>query len=140
MAEEHPDYVADSLLRVGPEKPLGYLPLQTLTDLCGWSLEAIITWAQDRELKTRVDDEATCNVHTGAVTIWDADAVQDLLDANRDIVERAGWPMDERKFVQRVMQEFAQDPALAELIGVLFADPRFIEPQYVTLLSPAETA
>ncbi len=123
------DYMPD-LWRVGAEKPMGYLPIQTIEN-CGWSVWDARDRVLEKGLKARVMGEAECQVGSGALYCWDEEAVQNLIDRNLAMLILAGWPIKAADFVQKVWSEFAEDPKVYELVGVMFADPRMAETKFV---------
>ncbi|UTC28724.1 hypothetical protein MARCHEWKA_02120 [Brevundimonas phage vB_BpoS-Marchewka] len=116
----------NDLLRVGRDKPMGYLPLGTIV-MAGWTLERALAWLQTTDLQHRVFTQAESNVFGGALYVWDERAVQRLLDLNQTIVQDNGWGWTAELFVMDVVEDFAADPDLYALVGVMFADERFVD-------------
>ncbi|MBB3267686.1 hypothetical protein FHW79_005351 [Azospirillum sp. OGB3] len=128
-----PDQLMRSLRDVGSAKPIGYLPIQTITKTCGMPLADAIAEAEVRGLAWRVvDAPPASHIASGALYVWDRVALQALLDANRNILEIADWPLDPDAFVEKVDHVLVHQevfPALFELIGAAFNDDRFRDPQ-----------
>ena len=120
-----PSYM-DDLLRVGRDKPLGYLPLSTI-ELSGWTLERTLAWLKTTDLKHAVFAQDACRIGSGALYVWDERAVQRLLDLNLPIVQANGWGEEAEEFVLDVVKDYAADPDLYALVGAMFADERFID-------------
>ena len=116
----------DDLLRVGRDKPMGYLPLGTIL-LAGWTLERALAWLRTTDLKHAVFTEAESNVFGGSLYVWDERAVQRLIDLNLPIVRDTMWGDTAEEFVMDVVKVYAEDPDLYALIGVMFADERFVD-------------
>lgn len=113
--------------RIGPKKPMGYLPIVTLDKYCGKTPLDVQRFAAERGLQCRIFSEGDCRVGSGAVYVWHAPALDALLDENQDTLLKNGWPLDADAFATRVAREHADEPALYRLIGVAFADWRFAE-------------
>lgn len=121
------DYMAD-LERVGSRKPLGYLPRNTITELCGRSLAEVKAWASRAGLYCLDLGPDECFIGSGALYVWDDDALLGLLAANADLLIRTGWPTYSVEFIGKVAREDASHPALEELIGRAFGDSRWPNP------------
>lgn len=130
---ETPEEVMRDLRDVGPAKPMGYLPLQSITEFCGIPLADAIEEAQVRGLTWCVFEESPdSHIVSGALYVWDRAALGALLQVNRDILAIAEWPLDPDDFVAKVDRVTVYEdifPALYELIGAAFADERFREPR-----------
>jgi hypothetical protein len=94
----------DDLYLVGAAKPLGYLPLDTIIR-AGCEPVTVAADLQSRGLKTRICSGHECSIESGALYVWDYDALRNLMDANRTVLEDAGWPFDADQFVERVIRE-----------------------------------
>lgn len=128
-----PEEVMRHLRDVGPDKPMGYLPIRAITEFCGIPLADAIEDAQTHGLAWRVVGEPPAShVDSGALYVWDRNALGALLDLNQDILTIAEWPLDPDGFVEKVIDVTVHHwvfPALYELIGAAFSDDRFREPQ-----------
>ncbi len=112
----------DDLYRVGPDKPLGYLPLSTI-EQCGIAASDLQTQLEEQGLKTFMVADKDCRTASGALYAWDEQALQALLTSRADILLAAQWPCEPAKFVQRVIDEVAPSAApLFDLIADAFAD------------------
>jgi hypothetical protein len=114
------------LVRVGPTKPVGYLPIDTLRR-CG-----IEPWVVARDLEANGCSTAElspvqCHIgYSGALYAWHEPTLKRLLDAHRGAL--GDWPTDPRAFVLRVAREYVREevrPALHALIGRAFDDSRY---------------
>lgn len=121
----------DDLFTVGPRKPLGYLPVSTIL-ACGWDVTTVSLRAAQAGNEAVWYPGSMCNVASGAVFVWHEASLQALLDANRDILIAADWPLLVNRFVLQVSNTMAPiDTPIYELIGVAFNDRRFQEPKWV---------
>jgi len=108
----------DDLTRVGPDKPLGYLPLDTLDDPDG--LKCML---ESRGLEVLVLDEAASHVRSGAMVAYDHRALGELLRAGSCVLENSGWPVDARAFALYQMTHNAPfRTALYDLVADAYAD------------------
>lgn len=122
-ATTQPDYMQD-LWQVGPKKPLGYLPLDTIKHICDQDVEAVREACENRGLKTLLFSEDACTVRSGALYVYDHDALDEMLSNNLTTLVRANWPTEPEAFIQGVATTFAEDSALYELVARTFADKR----------------
>ncbi len=95
-----------SLERVGPEKPIGYLPLYTITDFLGLDSDELVGRFAKRGLTTVRFDAEHCVIKSGAVYIYDRDALAALLMSVSDVLETFSWPTDPDGFVRAVADEW----------------------------------
>lgn len=121
-AQCHPsaeELLAD-LRNVGPNKPMGYLPLDAIKRNCNTTPEALQSELCAKGLKA---EELYHNPH--ALVVWDEDALQSLLDKNQETLMASKWPTDANEFAEYIMQHSA--PAYTVLFDVVadaFADYR----------------
>jgi ATP dependent DNA ligase C terminal region/ATP dependent DNA ligase domain len=114
------------LLRVGPHKPLGYLPIETVEKWIPDFYE-FKNSLKDKGLEVIVLSHAESNVGSGALVAYDKSALKAVLDKNKDILQREGWPFDPDKFVLYHFQHVAyrdKDPELFNIIADCYADNR----------------
>lgn len=117
---EEEQRILDDIKKVGPEKPLGYLPLSTLRD-CRTKVGHILKWARKNGLEALVLDHHQSKIMTGAIVVYDEEALRHLLETNESTLEEAGWPIDTERFVIQVMNEIApKRTALFNLIADAF--------------------
>lgn len=122
-AAEYKSYIKD-LLIVGPRKPIGYLPLDTI-EAGGYDVNDLIQKLASDGLQVLRTGGI---VASGALYAWDRDALQKLLDRNLRTLEQAGWPVDVDSFVMHIIEQaisFRENPALYRVIGLAFNDERF---------------
>jgi hypothetical protein len=112
------------LYRVGPDKPIGYLPLSTIKK-AGAEPRRLYKEMKGRGLSAHLFSEGESQVCSGALYVWDVHSLQKLLDINTDILDAAGWPRAAEEFVKRVVVDFAEYGSIYELVGVAFADKRW---------------
>jgi len=106
----------DDLRKVGPSKPLGYLPTQAIVECCGLEVAAVVEESQTRGLKTRLfsDEECMCGE---SLYVYDAVALDGLLNQKRAVLEAAGWPTEAAPFVGMVA--VVEETAFTDLFNVI---------------------
>ena len=112
----------NNLLDIGPDKPLGYLPLFTLRDLCMVDPIEVAEYLRQRGLETREWDQSFCHVGSGALYAYDRRSLQILLDRNLKVLNEAGWPNQADDFVVQVATTCVEQPHLFDLVADAFAD------------------
>ena len=116
----------DDLLNVGSDKPMGYLPLSTLRDVCdNDSLQGVLCILVLKGLTVVSVPEGECTVAEGALWVWDHKALGRLLWANQGMLYREKWPVDADAFARRVMVDHAERfTPLFTLIADAFGDKK----------------
>lgn len=123
--EESPDNFLKDLLLVGSQKPLGYLPIDTLVDLCKVDLKRLQKELEGRGLKTVYlkEGRGRCNIASGALFAYDESALRALLASRKDVLRAEGWPDDPAKFVHYVATKYAKfGTPLFDLVADAFSD------------------
>ena len=124
IAEED---IMQDIWAVGEDKPMGYLPVSTITEICGKDIDEVRAACLENGLKTNLLSEEECHVGGGALYAYDAESLQALLDEHRDILEKNAWPTSADDFALKVTNTFADNPDLSKLVAWAFADKR---PEY----------
>lgn len=118
----------NDLYDVGPNKPMGYLPKNTITELAKEDINSVIEQLKAKNLTTFIiEEDQGSHVVSGALYAYDRQALANLLQDNLEIVHKVDWPSDPDEFAKKVAVEFVSDPELFRLIAYGFADPR---PEY----------
>ncbi|OGK18652.1 hypothetical protein A3G67_02220 [Candidatus Roizmanbacteria bacterium RIFCSPLOWO2_12_FULL_40_12] len=122
----------EDLRRVGPDKPLGYLPLSFIHRESG--LKAIIREMRQKGLKTElfptVEQVKPMNgrglalpVLSANLYVYDEKALGEFLLKHKDILRHYKWPTKPDKFLKKVARKTAQSKTeLFDLIADAFAD------------------
>lgn len=113
----------NDLRLVGEEKPLGYLPIPTLREICGTDPQKMREELESKGIVVVEFQEEECRVAGGALYAYDRNVLGRLLESGKTILEKNGWPTDPDGFV-RHLKVFGGDPDLYHLIMRAFADPR----------------
>jgi hypothetical protein len=112
-----------SLTEVGSSKPIGYLPLHTIRDFVQLPLEAVAAAATARGLATAQFGPDTCCIKSGALYVYDRQALAELLQAQADVISAAGLPLDPDLFVAHIATVwFAADHPVRPIIASAFGD------------------
>jgi hypothetical protein len=114
----------DDLYLVGENKPLGYLPIPTII-AAQYKPENVAANLESCGLRTRLCAAGDCSIESGALYVWDYEALGKLLDGNRKVLDDAGWPSEPDAFVQQVIREHVSKshfPNLYSLIARAFGD------------------
>ena len=100
-------YLRD-LSRVGPRKPVGYLPLYTIQDFAHLSQEIVAALATARGLSAAEFSPRECCIKSGALYVYDPRALARLLRAHADVLEANGFPLDPDRFVAHIATTWFQ--------------------------------
>lgn len=113
------------LRNVGPSKPLGYLPIETI-EARGAVVADVTTRLQERGLWAQVLRHGI--VVGDALYAGDLSALQKLLDGHKGVLRDAHWPLDAARFIKYVatVQVADESSALYRLIAIAFRDNRYV--------------
>jgi len=111
------------LSMVGPDKPIGYLPLNTLNKM-GINYEDAKIFFENRGLKTLMLDEEKSNVVNGAFYVYDVEFLNRFLNRedNINILKKNNWPIDADEFIKHLNESAEPKSKLFDLIADAFAD------------------
>lgn len=113
--------VLDSIKKVGPDKPVGYLPVDSITNYCGVDPEDLITSSEEKGLKIKIFEGETWPGGK-ALYVYDKTALQCLLDENKDTLIFEGWPTDADQFVENLDFQVPIGTPMYKLIAKAFGD------------------
>lgn len=126
-------YIPSNLLRIGPNKPLGYLPISTIKDkkYGGYKniLDDLIDWVNDNGLKYILASEDECSVSSGAIYVYDRTSLSVMLLEYKETLQYAFIPTtpdDYVKYIIGVLVRSEEFPEAYRVIGLTYADERFI--------------
>jgi hypothetical protein len=107
MARSQPDpaereFLLRSISLVGPEKPVGYLPLYTLRDFAMVEPEDVAAVAATRGLASILFEPDACCIKSGALYVYHPDALTELLHANADTLAAANMSAAPDQFVTQI--------------------------------------
>jgi hypothetical protein len=121
--ESEPYDPLNDLRRVGPTKPMGNLPLDTIVNFSKVDPDILIREAENRGLKAKLFDPN--KIHGAGLYVYDEKALEALLQRHKLILRIARWPMTAEGFVNYVHSHsaFPYTP-LFDVVADSFADYR----------------
>lgn len=120
IANEKPQYSND-LQRVGPDKPLSYLPASTLIKSNGEDPLQVIQLAREKgffatAISKKDNSDAT-------IVVADTQSLSKLLEERKSVLEFHGWPTEIDAFIKRILTQNAPEKTdLFDLIADAFGD------------------
>ena len=120
-SSEKIEKMLSDLRRVGPDKPLGYLAIDTLINICKVDPDKLEQELKEKGLKTLRLEYPETNVVGGALFAYDEDVLKQLLENNRVVLEEAGWPIDAEAFV-RHLKIFASNVDIYNIIAEAYGN------------------
>ena len=118
----------DDLYKVGPQKPMGYLPLSTITQICRKTITGLQQELEERGMKTLIFYPGKdCNVGSGALYAWHEDTLKKKLEGGKDILAPVGLTTDCEDYVRKISRyDYYVHPVygfIAETFGQPFRMP-----------------
>lgn len=107
---------------VGPAKPVGYLPIEEITDYSKSGVQTLISESKTRGLETRIFTDHVWPGYRGSLWVYDRIALQALLNKDREILVQAGWPTEADEFVAHLYVQEPIGTPLYKLIARAFGD------------------
>jgi hypothetical protein len=106
---------------VGPEKPLGYLPIDTIINVCKENPQQLTEEAKRKGLLVKyIHYQYHNDIH---LYMADQDALEELLQQNADVLKASGWPLEPEKFIEYIAFKFAPEKTkLRDVVSDAFAD------------------
>ncbi|SEI14033.1 hypothetical protein SAMN05216228_102789 [Rhizobium tibeticum] len=95
-----------SLTLVGPSKPVGYLPINTIKRFLDTTPKALAAAAARRGLASAHFTTRNTGIQSGALYVYDCDALERLLDEQAEAVAAAGLPLNADMFVAHIAAVF----------------------------------
>jgi hypothetical protein len=95
-----------SLTRVGPAKPVAYLPLHTIRIILQMDPQALAQDAELNGLGAALFGPDRCCIKSGALYIFDRQSLENLIRLSKSILLASGWPLDPDHFVARIAREW----------------------------------
>jgi hypothetical protein len=115
--------ILSDLIDVGPEKPLGYLPIDTLKDVCEVDVEDFARTLRVKGLKTIMLNMEESNVGwNGALYAYHEDSLRNLLLEQRELLMQKRWPLDPEAFIRHLNNLAPSKTALFDLVADAFND------------------
>lgn len=120
MQRDNEELLKD-LYGVWENKPVGYLPIKTLTDICQVSIDEISTTLREKWLTVLQLNQRQSNVRSGALYAYHDQALRTLLQSQKSILEKNKRPLDPDKFIRK-LRIHATKQDLFNLIADAFGD------------------
>lgn len=112
----------NDLRLVGPNKPVGYLPLSTITGICKTDVAKLTQDLEQKGLKTIIFNQQESNVGGGALYAYDENALHKLLDTNKNLLTNSGWPTEPELFIRNLKNHAERKTELFDLVADSFGD------------------
>jgi hypothetical protein len=117
------EFLLRSLSQVGPDKPIGYLPLYTLRDFAMVEPADVAADAATRGLASAQFGPEACCIKTGALYVYHRDALKDLLHAHATTLAAANMSVEPGQFVAQIAAVWlAPSHPVYPIIGKAFGD------------------
>ena len=113
--------ILDNLLKVGPNKPVGYLPLSTLENM-KINVQELQHELEDRGITTIILNPDESNVGSGALYAYDKESLRQLLQKNELILKKSNWPTDPDSFILYLKNNAWAKTNLFNVIADAFGD------------------
>ena len=109
--------------RVGPSKPISYLPIRTVEKVLKIDIEEYVRLVSDEGGVCAVFSEADTCIESGAVYAYDQAALATLLWAHSSLLGEHGWSNEPATFVKRLAAEWLDEKhPLMDVIKRAFAN------------------
>lgn len=109
MSKHGPEYLSahstnmlEVHVRVGPEKPVSYLPIYTIEKVLGLRVEEYISLIECNGGRSSMFTSQICCIKSGAVYAYSYEDLKAILEYNRDALIRHGWPVSCGRFIERI--------------------------------------
>ncbi|MGX1789199.1 hypothetical protein ACWIGM_20800 [Bosea sp. NPDC055332] len=100
--------ILESLTQVGPSKPIGYLPLNTIRSILNLSVQELIDDARKRGIAAIELSPRNCCINSGALYFYDSTALIRLLDAEAGLLCQNNCPRTPREFVEYIARNWLE--------------------------------
>ena len=97
-------------LTVGREKPVSYLPMRTIENLIGISVDAYTELITNMGNQYAIFDSGRCCIQSGAVYAFSSPDLAQVLNEHSHLLSAQGWPLVPIDFIERIASEWL-DPA-----------------------------
>ncbi len=114
------DKLLKDLVNVGPNKPVGYLPIDTLEEL-GIDVNGLVQELEGKSLTVRKQRNSIYPDSNICLFVYDFKALKSLLESNKRILDKYNWPSDPDAFVG-FLKFIAEKGELFDLVADAFGD------------------
>ena len=121
--EKHKE-VFEDLLNVGSQKPLGYLPIDTMEETIPGSTKRMIQFAKENNLSIHKVNSGYGTM--GALFLYDKNTLDSFLKKYETILKNDNIPTNSEDFVKYVdTTEVPENSKSFKIVGKAFGDSRF---------------
>ncbi|MFA6024231.1 MAG: hypothetical protein WC777_03380 [Candidatus Gracilibacteria bacterium] len=120
--EQDKQHALNQIRTIGPEKPVGYLPVETITGYCGQNFDVFVAECRQRGHETRIFTGGGWPGFSGSLYVYDKVSLQNLLNRNQSILEQSGWPLNPDEFVANLHVWVQEGTPIFKLIAQAFGD------------------
>ncbi|WP_147283772.1 hypothetical protein [Bosea caraganae] len=125
LSDERKASILESLMGVGPSKPIGYLPLCTIQDVLGVPVAVLLKQMMPRGILALKLNSKECCIKSGALYFYDPVALENLLRVASDDLKQCGWPRTPAEFVKHIAANwYESDHPLIGLIRMAFGEDK----------------
>jgi hypothetical protein len=115
--------ILSSLREVGPTKPIGCLPLDTVRRFLRAEPKDVARIAENRGLSATILSKDECCIKSGALYVYDSAALSQLLARNAVLLGETELPAEPESFVRAIAAHwFERDEPIMSLIRAAFGE------------------
>jgi len=108
LSERRQEMVRDHI-HVGPRKPLSYLPLNTIENLMGMTVQEYQSQISKAGNDCILLDESCRCISSGAVYAFSEKYLDEVLISNAELLSLLGWPLGSRDFIKKIVAEWVDE-------------------------------
>jgi hypothetical protein len=101
--------LVDDHLRIGPEKSVSYLPIKTVEDVIGITVQDYMSLIERSGNEGIAFGAEECCISSGAVYAFDCHHLSKILKDNQIILSEHGWPATPVDFIRRIAAEWVDE-------------------------------
>ncbi len=125
VVENPGEIYMNDLYCVGPEKPMGYLPLNTLEKFSDKNEEELIAYLKTKNIETKSFGPEAPSWHGPSLYAFHRKSLQGLLDENNSILIANAWPTNVDEFVEKCNGHLVLEPGpLQDIIIQAFGNKK----------------
>ncbi|MBW9072833.1 MULTISPECIES: hypothetical protein [Agrobacterium] len=111
-------------VQLGPEKPVSYLPLNTIENMLGLTVDRYREMLRAGGNESMLFEDQQCAINSGAVYGYNVPALGVLLRQFNSILIANGWPDAPEQFVEKIARNWVEDvdAPLLLIIRAAFGD------------------
>jgi hypothetical protein len=116
----------DNQLKIGPKKPVSYLPIKTVEKVIGITVQDYMSLIERSGNEGIVFDAEDCCINSGAVYAFSCHYLSKILKDNQTILSKHGWPATPVDFIRRIAAEWVDEESpIMPVIRKAFGDAPF---------------